>query len=217
MPITTLVATPSHVDACAGVLAEAFADDPVMASIWPDHNRRHRALPRYFAASLRVFHLPGGGVQIATDQHDHLGGVAVWDPPGQWDQPASHTARTTAASSRLSHQDSRCDRHSSHTGRTSPTHATALVPGQPRDTRQPPRARLRRSTHHRPPRNCAGHGSLPCMHTRKEHPLLRTIRVHGKRHLQPAPRSETPYVGDGSKALASFSQRQQRHCARCAP
>ncbi|WP_433654556.1 GNAT family N-acetyltransferase [Nocardia sp. CA-128927] len=91
MPITTLAATAAHIDACAAVLAEGFADDPVMSSIWPDQNRRYRALPRYFAASLRHFHLPGGGVQIATDQHDHIGGVATWDPPGQWEQPFSRT------------------------------------------------------------------------------------------------------------------------------
>ncbi|QXN95609.1 GNAT family N-acetyltransferase [Nocardia iowensis] len=68
-----------------------------MSCIWPDQNRRHGALPRYFAASLRHFHLPGGGVQIATDQHGDLGGVAVWDPPGQWDQPFSRTLRALPA------------------------------------------------------------------------------------------------------------------------
>ncbi|MFG1793039.1 GNAT family N-acetyltransferase [Nocardia sp. NPDC049149] len=93
MPIATRIATPTDVDDCARVLAAAFADDPVMSAIWPDQHRRHRALARYFAASIRNFHLPGGGVQVATDEEGHLRGVAVWDPPGQWDQPISRTVR----------------------------------------------------------------------------------------------------------------------------
>ncbi|MFF3226992.1 GNAT family N-acetyltransferase [Nocardia suismassiliense] len=93
MPITVRTATTAHIDACTRVLAEGFADDPVMSAIWPDQGRRHRAVPRYFATSLRHFHLRGGGVQIATDEHGELGGVAVWDPPGQWDQPFSRTLR----------------------------------------------------------------------------------------------------------------------------
>ncbi|WP_324198465.1 GNAT family N-acetyltransferase [Nocardia brasiliensis] len=93
MSITTRAAAPVDTGACARVLAEAFAEDPVMSAIWPDPRKRHRALPRYFAASLRHFHIPGGGVQVATDPDGHLGGVAVWDPPGQWDQPFSRTLR----------------------------------------------------------------------------------------------------------------------------
>ncbi|WP_280394360.1 GNAT family N-acetyltransferase [Nocardia brasiliensis] len=93
MSITTRTAAPVDIGACVRVLAEAFADDPVMSAIWPDPRKRHRALPRYFAASLRHFHIPGGAVQVAADPEGHLGGVAVWDPPGQWDQPLTRTLR----------------------------------------------------------------------------------------------------------------------------
>ncbi|MFI9407100.1 GNAT family N-acetyltransferase [Nocardia sp. NPDC052316] len=93
MPSTVRTATTADIEACTRVLAEGFADDPVMSAIWPDRRRRHRGVPRYFATSLRHFHLPGGGVQVAIDQHGGLGGVAVWDPPGQWDQPFSRTLR----------------------------------------------------------------------------------------------------------------------------
>ncbi|GAB4590214.1 GNAT family N-acetyltransferase [Nocardia sp. IFM 10818] len=90
---TTRLATPADLTDCATVLAEAFADDPLMSAIWPDQTRRHRALPGYFKASLRHFHLPAGGVQLATDRDGHIGAVAVWDPPGHWDQPFTHTLR----------------------------------------------------------------------------------------------------------------------------
>lgn len=93
MPITTRIATSADILDCARVLAQAFADDPLMASIWPDQARRHRALPGYFAASLRHFHVPGGGVQIATDRDGQIGAVAVWDPPGRWNQGLGTTIR----------------------------------------------------------------------------------------------------------------------------
>ncbi|MEC3915943.1 GNAT family N-acetyltransferase [Nocardia sp. CDC160] len=90
---TTREATVADLRASAEVLAQAFADDPLMAAIWPDPARRHAALPAYFAASLRHFHLPAGGVQIATDRDDRICAVAVWDPPGAWDQPLGQTLR----------------------------------------------------------------------------------------------------------------------------
>ncbi|GAB0103073.1 GNAT family N-acetyltransferase [Nocardia sp. JMUB6875] len=90
---TTRVATPADLNSCATVLAQAFADDPLMSTIWPDPVRRKAALPGYFAASLRHFHLPAGGVQLATDREDRICAVAVWDPPGAWDQPITRTLR----------------------------------------------------------------------------------------------------------------------------
>ncbi|MBC7299799.1 GNAT family N-acetyltransferase [Nocardia salmonicida] len=93
MPNTVSTATESDVTGCSQVLAEAFADDPLMAAIWPEAEERHRALPRYFAASLRHFHIPAGGVQIASDPGGNIGGVAVWDPPGRWDQGLMQTMR----------------------------------------------------------------------------------------------------------------------------
>ncbi|MVU83431.1 GNAT family N-acetyltransferase [Nocardia sp. ET3-3] len=64
-----------------------------MAAIWPDPARRYAALPAYFTATLRHFHLPAGGVQVASDRDDRICAVAVWDPPGEWEQPAGRTLR----------------------------------------------------------------------------------------------------------------------------
>ncbi|WP_258079885.1 GNAT family N-acetyltransferase [Nocardia cyriacigeorgica] len=93
MPITTRAATAADMTDCAQVLADAFRDDPLMSAIWPNPQQRHRALPRYFTASLRHFHLPGGGVRVATDPSGVIRSVAVWDPPARWDQPVSTTLR----------------------------------------------------------------------------------------------------------------------------
>ncbi|MEU1983279.1 N-acetyltransferase [Nocardia sp. NPDC019395] len=93
MPITTRVATSSDVPEAAAVLAEAFADDPLMTAIWPDQRQRRNALPRYFTASLRHFHIPRGGVRVATGIDDTIAAVAVWDPPGQWETNLTTTIR----------------------------------------------------------------------------------------------------------------------------
>lgn len=93
MPITTRVATSSDIPEAAAVLAEAFADDPLMTAIWPDQRQRRNALPRYFAASLRHFHIPRGGVCLATGIDGAIAAVAVWDPPGQWENNLTTTIR----------------------------------------------------------------------------------------------------------------------------
>ncbi|WP_280490188.1 GNAT family N-acetyltransferase [Nocardia carnea] len=93
MPITTRVATSSDIPEAAAVLADAFADDPLMTAIWPDQRQRHHALPRYFAASLRHFHVPRGGVGLATGIDGTIAAVAVWDPPGQWENNLTSTVR----------------------------------------------------------------------------------------------------------------------------
>ncbi|MBF6456068.1 GNAT family N-acetyltransferase [Nocardia speluncae] len=64
-----------------------------MAAIWPNRQRRHRALPRYFAASLRHFHVPNGGVRVALNTDGEIAAVAVWDPPGRWDHSTLTTVR----------------------------------------------------------------------------------------------------------------------------
>lgn len=87
------VARPDDVVACAGVLAEAFADDPIMREIWPDAAARYRALPTYFAASIAHHHLAGGAVTMAYDERGQLVAVADWDPPGRYRQALSDTVR----------------------------------------------------------------------------------------------------------------------------
>jgi ribosomal protein S18 acetylase RimI-like enzyme len=78
---------------CAEVLAAAFADDPLMAQIWPESAERKRSLPLYFRTSLRSHHLAGGGVDIAVGRDGEAASVAVWDPPNHWRQSAVSTLR----------------------------------------------------------------------------------------------------------------------------
>lgn len=88
-------ATPEDITICANVLAEAFQDDPLMSYIWPDAQRRRRALSTYFDASIRHHHIHGGGVQVVTDDGGAIVGVANWDPPGHWKQPLHRTIRAS--------------------------------------------------------------------------------------------------------------------------
>lgn len=69
----------------ARVLARAFHDDPVITWMQPDPERRTAALPGLFGALARHHFLPGRGVEVATND-DGIGGVALWDPPGRWQQ-----------------------------------------------------------------------------------------------------------------------------------
>ncbi len=74
--------TASHLTMCAGVLAGAFADDPLMSSIWPEPGRRRRALRAYFAATLRHEHSVIGVVEyICVDGEPAA--VAAWDGPAR--------------------------------------------------------------------------------------------------------------------------------------
>ncbi len=69
----------------ARVLGRAFHDDPVITWLQPDPERRTAALPGLFGALARHHFLPGRGVEVATSD-DGIGGVALWDPPGRWQQ-----------------------------------------------------------------------------------------------------------------------------------
>jgi len=71
---------------CA-VMARAFADDPLMAWIFPDEEMRRRRLPAFFAASMR-----GTGLRFAGTEVMEVGGAvagcANWLPPQAWMPPA---------------------------------------------------------------------------------------------------------------------------------
>lgn len=97
MTIATRAADRNDIPSADEVLAEAFSDDPLMSAIWPDQRARHHALPGYFATSLRHFHLPAGGVSLATDAGGRTSAVAVWDPPGQWHRSLASTLRAAPA------------------------------------------------------------------------------------------------------------------------
>lgn len=64
-------------------LARAFADDPVMAWIYPDELMRHRQLPRFFAVTMRGASLRHAGTEILVAGDDVLG-AAIWVPPEAW-------------------------------------------------------------------------------------------------------------------------------------
>ncbi|EOM76448.1 GNAT family N-acetyltransferase [Rhodococcus rhodnii] len=86
MPPLIRSARADEVPAVAGLLAEAFESDPVMAAMLPDSGTRDRRLTRLFATEIGVHHLPGGAVDVAVGEDGVMGGAAVWDPPGRWHQ-----------------------------------------------------------------------------------------------------------------------------------
>jgi GNAT superfamily N-acetyltransferase len=69
------------VNALAAVLARAFFDDPPMAWLLPDSDTRLSRLTRMFAAMIGIESLRYGGVDIACEGEEILGG-AIWMPPG---------------------------------------------------------------------------------------------------------------------------------------
>lgn len=66
----------SHLDEAATVLAEAFADDPVMSWIFPDPAER----PTHLRAFMRMAAERSHGVGHAFELTEHRG-AALWCPP----------------------------------------------------------------------------------------------------------------------------------------
>ncbi|WP_333733206.1 GNAT family N-acetyltransferase [Streptomyces sp. IBSBF 3010] len=88
-------ATPSDVPALAGVLASAYAEDPVWSWLMPrDRDRRLRLL---FAAHLAQ-QVPAG--RVWTDGERTV--AAVWAEPGAWKLPASYLLRNAGTLLRAS-------------------------------------------------------------------------------------------------------------------
>jgi GNAT superfamily N-acetyltransferase len=84
---TVRPATPADVPALAGVIADAFRDDPTMRWIVPDGERRRTIGPdvfRPFAASLQ----PLGDTWITEDRT----GAALWIAPGRAVPPEDEEA-----------------------------------------------------------------------------------------------------------------------------
>lgn len=70
-------AEPADVPVVAETLGRAFADDPVAAYIFPDHERREERLRRFFALQLRHNYLPRGEVYTVGT----CLAAALWLPP----------------------------------------------------------------------------------------------------------------------------------------
>jgi ribosomal protein S18 acetylase RimI-like enzyme len=75
---TVRKASPQDTSAVAAILGDAFGDDPVLAWIVPDDQRRHAGLDRYFLALTRHFYLPHHEVYLT----EGASGAALWLPPG---------------------------------------------------------------------------------------------------------------------------------------
>ncbi|WP_216911673.1 GNAT family N-acetyltransferase [Nocardia noduli] len=63
----------------AQVLADAFADDPLMTLFWPDPLRRRQALP-YFWESRIASRLRRGLVDTVHDEAGDPACIALWEP-----------------------------------------------------------------------------------------------------------------------------------------
>jgi ribosomal protein S18 acetylase RimI-like enzyme len=64
-------------------MARAFADDPVMAWIFPTEQMRYRRLPAFFAVSIRGTSLRVEGTEVVLAGGAVLG-AAIWIPPSAW-------------------------------------------------------------------------------------------------------------------------------------
>ncbi|MBF4624746.1 N-acetyltransferase [Clavibacter sp. VKM Ac-2872] len=81
----------TDLDAVTRVLADAFAEDPVLAGFVPAGPRHPERLALLFAALLASGPLPAGTVDVAVDARGGILGAAVWEAPGGI--PAHRTLR----------------------------------------------------------------------------------------------------------------------------
>ncbi|UKF29624.1 GNAT family N-acetyltransferase [Clavibacter phaseoli] len=88
---TIRTARAADLDDVTRVLAEAFAEDPVLAGFVPAGPRQPERLALLFAALLRSGPLPDGTVDVAVDARGGILGAAVWEAAGGI--PAHRTLR----------------------------------------------------------------------------------------------------------------------------
>ena len=82
-PVDVRPATDEDVPALVGVLSRAFSNDPPMSWSFRDPSTRVDRLATMFGAALPSLFIPAGHVWTTSN----LGGLAVWQPPGQWRTP----------------------------------------------------------------------------------------------------------------------------------
>ncbi len=91
--MTTL--KPGQEEAAAEALAASHADYPAFRAVFPDPQRRARALPPFFASALRDA-IPFGSVLADLDGPRVLG-VAAWLPPGAFPWSPARKLRAVPA------------------------------------------------------------------------------------------------------------------------
>ncbi|CAM5368200.1 GNAT family N-acetyltransferase [Streptomyces avidinii] len=76
-------ARPAESGAVAGLLARAFADDPVLAWMVPAADRERR-IARYFRLAQRRQRPRARAVRVAATGEGRLLAAALWSGPGRW-------------------------------------------------------------------------------------------------------------------------------------
>ncbi len=84
------LATADDVPRLAGVLADAFIDDPLFTWLLPGSLRRAPRLRAMFAVEMEQYVLPNGGTVWTTSGYD---GAVTELPPGAWEMPKSATGK----------------------------------------------------------------------------------------------------------------------------
>jgi hypothetical protein len=91
-PIEVRTAAADAVPKVAGVLADAFINDPVFTFLQPGSLRLKPRLRRMFAVEMEQYVLPNGGTVWTTSGYD---GAVAELPPGAWEMPKSMTGKET--------------------------------------------------------------------------------------------------------------------------
>lgn len=80
--VTKQIASGGSASALAVTLAQAFQDDPALAWIIPDPEKRKRALPKFFAVTAQQSMRHGEVLSSACDEGSAPKAAALWYPPG---------------------------------------------------------------------------------------------------------------------------------------
>ena len=84
------LATAGDVSRLAGVLADAFINDPMYTWMLPGSLRLKPRLRTMFTAEMEQYVLPNGGTVWTTSEYD---GAVCELPPGAWEMPTSMTGK----------------------------------------------------------------------------------------------------------------------------
>lgn len=95
--------TPGDIASAASAIASGHGDYPAFRAVWPDPDRRRRALTAFFAATVRDGLSFGATHGVVTD--GRVDAVAVWLPPGAFPWSARRKARATPSFLRVAAAD----------------------------------------------------------------------------------------------------------------